>query len=549
MTGQVDARRVDAQLAARFRAVVLAGLTLAAFGLRFYRLGTMPLFGDEAYYLLWAGRLAPAYLDHPAGMALLLKLSTLLGGPTELGVRWLSALLSVACVPLAYAVGRRYVSVWGGMIAAAAVAFGPVYIITGRVAYPDSAQAFLLLVNLLALAPLITSGPGSGGPPDPPLVAGRQHREASLWAWAWFGLTLALLLNVKLSSGFYAAALAAYFLIWRRDLLRDPGLWLAALIAGIGMIPFLWWNATHDWATARWAIFHGQGFGLVRQSLFASLAHAAIYLSPPVVALILATAVIVAISVRHLTAAARRSETHEASYPASGKRGGPILLVLVAAFLILPVILSAADSPRNLGLGLLAVLPLAGMPVALPGAQRRSSPAVTATGLAELLLCAFIALYGLGTTAALLGPTRLPHHTSATAIRWDAAAWPQFAASFRPPAGSTVFAVDYSVAGQVSHYTGHPVYSSEGQYRLWGVPEFTDLTVLGLDSLPRERITARLREDFASVSGPDAWRYDDEGLSKTVYTWQAYGRLVPVDRVLDDLDYLNLARQAGLPLH
>jgi 4-amino-4-deoxy-L-arabinose transferase-like glycosyltransferase len=533
--------------------VVLAGLTLAAFVLRFYRLGDMPLFGDEAYYLLWAGRLAPAYLDHPAGMAFLLKASTLLGGHTELGVRWLSALLSVACVPLAYAVGWRYVSVWGGMIAAVAVALGPVYIITGRVAYPDSTQGFLLLVNLLALAPLIMSDPAPGGPPDHPLVPGRQQRPASVLTWAWFGLTLALLLNVKLSSGFYAAALVVYFLIWRRDHLRDPGLWVAALIAGIGLTPFVWWNATHNWATIRWAIYHGQGFGLVRQSLFASLRHAAVYLSPPVVLLILATAAIPALSVRRHLAAARRSErppeTHEDSRPASGNRGGPILLVLVAAFLILPVVLSAADSPRNLGLGLLVVWPLAGMQIVLPGGHQRSVTAIRATRLAELLLCASIALYGLGTAAALLGPTRLPHHSSTNAIRWDAAAWPQFASWFRPPASSTVFAVDYSVAGQVSHYTGRPVYSSEGQYRLWGIPEFENLTVLGLDSLPTELVTARLREDFASVSGPEPWRYDQEELSKTVYIWQATGRRSPVDSLLDDLDYLNLARQAGLRLH
>ena len=134
----------------------------------------MPLFGDEAYYLLWADRLAPAYLDHPAGIAFLLKVSTALLGRNEFGVRWLNALLSTACVPLAYAVGRRYVSTLGGLIAATAVALGPAYLITGRVVYPDTLQMVLVLVNLLSLAPLLE---GRGTLPALGLV--RPHSGAA----------------------------------------------------------------------------------------------------------------------------------------------------------------------------------------------------------------------------------------------------------------------------------------------------------------------------------------------------------------------------------
>ena len=180
---------------ARVRLLFLAALTLVTLALRFWRLGAMPLFGDEAYYLLWADRLAPAYLDHPAGIAFLLKLSTTLLGRDELGVRWLNALLSTACVPLAYTVGRRYVSTLGGLIAATAVTLGPAYLITGRVVYPDTLQMVFVLANLLCLAPLFEG-------------------RGSLPRWALFGLTLALLLNVKLSSGFYPSRWAS--ICWGR---------------------------------------------------------------------------------------------------------------------------------------------------------------------------------------------------------------------------------------------------------------------------------------------------------------------------------------------
>jgi hypothetical protein len=189
------------------------------------------------------------------------------------------------------------------------------------------------------------------------------------------------------------------------------------------------------------------------------------------------------------------------------------------------------------------------MPIELAGVPRRPLSTAGAVRLAQTLLCVSMAVYGIGTAAALLGPTRLPHDLSAAAVRLDASAWPQFSAEFQPASGSELFAVDYSVAGQVSHYSGRPVYSSHGQYRLWGVPDFQNLIVLSTVFIPPELITDRLRRDFEAVSGPEVWRYDEDGLSKSVIIWRATGRRAPVDQLLEDLDYLNLARQAAIALH
>ena len=247
---------------------LLCGLVLAGLALRFWRLGEMPLFGDEAYYLLWADRLALSYFDHPAGIAFLLKLSTLLGGASEFGVRWLNALLSAACVPLSYAVGRRYVSPRGGLIAAAAVALGPVYVITGRVAYPDSLHDFLLLTSLIIAGPLL-AGAWAG-------------RGASTRRWIAFGLALAFLLNVKLTTGFFGIAVALYVLARRRDLLRARGLWLAAGFGLLGAAPILIWNAGHDWGMLRLTMLQGANYGLPAPALPAAWLHAVRYLTPPV---------------------------------------------------------------------------------------------------------------------------------------------------------------------------------------------------------------------------------------------------------------------------
>ncbi len=511
--------------------ILVALLTLSALVLRFWRLGDMPLFADEAYYLLWAGRHAPAYFDHPAGVALLLRLSTLPGN-SEFGVRWLNALLSTACVPLSYALGLRYVNQAGGIIAAAAVALAPATLLTGRVVYPDALLVTFLLLNLLALTPML---------------AGR----ARLQHWAWFGITLAWLLNVKLNAIFYAIALALFVLLWRRELLRQPGLWLAAGIALVGVSPLLSWNLGHDWAGVRWAFFQGQGFGFAPARLITRLAHAVSYHTAPAV-LLAGTAVAAYLAHRRrpkgtwthgkatqqaATSAPEPERRRSVAIQNRAATSGLDLLALAAVLLLAPVLLSAADNPRNLGVGLLLLWPLAGL---LCSPRRNLGRTVLAVGL-----LAWLAVTGVGSAAALLGPTNLPHSPAAIEIRADAAGWPAFARDAALPGDSLLYAVDYSIAGQVSYYTGRPVYSSGGQFRIWGIPEAADLTVLSQGYIPPEMITERLRSDFARVNGPRMWEYREGTLRKTVFIWQVEGRRAPLAQVIEDLDYLSLAREAS----
>jgi 4-amino-4-deoxy-L-arabinose transferase-like glycosyltransferase len=495
--------------------VLLLALIAVAAVLRFWRLGGMPLFGDEAYYLLWSDRLAPAYHDHPAGIALLLKASTALGGRSEAGVRWLNALLSVLCVPLIYAVGRRFVSEAGGLLAAAIVAVAPIYVITGRLAYPDSLQYFLLLVNLLIAGRILAADTRRG-----PAV------------WLGFGLTLALLLNVKLSSAFYVISLALYALLFRRDLLAQRGLWLALGIAALGLIPVLGWNAANDWAMIRWAIFHGQGYGFVQSGLRSALPHARDYHSVP--AALLAGLALAAVAI------ARRPE---GSANVTPWRADWRLLAVASACLILPVLLSRADSPRNLGLGLLTLWPLLGLlrPDPVPGEARGPLAKVRLALLAlAALLCVPLAVYGAGTALRLGSSEQLPRSSVTESIRRDAAGWPAFAGEVTLPDGALPFAVDYSIAAQIAYYTGRPVYTSAPQYRRWGVPEAEDFVVFATGYLDPAPVTATLESDFERVTGPETWRREEDGVAKTVYVWRAEGRRVPMEQVFDDLDYLRL---------
>jgi hypothetical protein len=211
------------------------------------------------------------------------------------------------------------------------------------------------------------------------------------------------------------------------------------------------------------------------------------------------------------------------------------LLSLVALFLLLPVVLSPANSPRNLSSGLVALLLLTGarLPRRL-GSQRQKA-------LAALL--GFLALatgaYGLGTLVDLSGPSVWPHSSVVPEIRRDAAGWrylgPELATAPQP-----VFALDYSIASQIWYYSGQPAYTSWGQYRIWGIPPLPDTTIASLDYLPEDLVTTRLHRTFDSVSGPRQLAYDEWGATKQVRLWQAEGSLVDQATFLQQFDFLNL---------
>jgi hypothetical protein len=349
---------------------------------------------------------------------------------------------------------------------------------------------------------------------------------------------LALAVNVKLSTGFFGIALALSILAWRRDLLRRPGPWLTAGIAALGATPVNAWNLAHDWGMVRLALAQGANYGLPTPSWPAMWLHAVRYLTPP-------AALLALLAVAGLVFSPPAPSLAQAGGISAPALLGRRLLALSAACTLLPILLSAANSPRNLGFGLLCLWPLAGLwatpSPACAGMRRLQRLAEGATAACLLGL----GLYAGGTVAALLGPSRLPHSVGAPAIRWDAAGWPAFARQVALPADAMLFAVDYSIAGQIWYYTGRPVYTAAPQFRAWGAPPADDLIVLSQGFAPPRRIEERLRAAFATVGGPEAWTYRQDGIVKRVEMWSAQGRRATMDEVIASLDYLALAAEAA----
>jgi 4-amino-4-deoxy-L-arabinose transferase-like glycosyltransferase len=468
----------------------LIAILVVAAGLRFAGLGSLALTGDESYYWLWSEHLDWSYFDHPAGVAATVRLSTALGGETEAGIRWLNAALGVGSVGLVYQLGRRMFSRRAGRVAAWALAVGAPYVVTSRIVYTDSLHLFALLLNLYWLWSLIES-PGWG-------------------TAAAFGLSLALAFNTKYSVYPYALAVGAAILLDHRRLLGRPEWWFGLALGTAGLLPVLGWNATHDWASFRWQLAHATTALPGTTGPFGRLHHAVVYLTWPLAAVALIGA-----------GSAWRGRTSRAGR----------LLGLVAAALLLPVVLSPTDSPRNLTTGLVPLLLLAraAWPPTPAGGWARFVGTVFAAGLALL------GLYGLGTAANLVGETPLPESSIGADLRADAAGWRELGPRLASERG-VLFAVDYSVAAQLAYYAKRPAYTAWGQYRIWGIPEMETATVVSLQYLDGALVTAQLERAFERVEGPERVVYG----AKEVRIWRASGLRGETDDLMDSLDFLRL---------
>ncbi len=299
-------------------------------------------------------------------------------------------------------------------------------------------------------------------------------------------------------------------LVDHRRLLRERKLWLGLLIGSLGLLPIVFWNAVHNWASFRWQLSHATFNVAGESSLMGNAFHALAYLTWPLVVLALA-------GLGAMRLPAER------------------LLGLAALFMILPVALSPVNSPRNLSTGLALLLLVAGarLPDAFRGRQERWTTVFMLAGLTLTVL------YGAGTVAGLSAPARWPHSSVVSAIRQDAAGWRDLG-RYLADQPEQIFALDYSIASQIRYYTDQPAQTAWGQYRIWGIPEFEDVTVISLVYLPVDVISSRLSQAFQKVEGPQALRYSEHGADKEVRVWQAEGLQLDQPAFLEMFDFLTL---------
>src|SRR5882724_431512 len=205
---------------------------MALLALRFVGAAWTPLTFDEAYYWMWSKHLAFGYYDHPPGVAVLIRLGTMIAGDTELGVRLVSILLAL---PMSFALYRTAAILFGGQRVAA------------------TATILLNVTLMAAVGTLIVT-------PDSPLLVTSSFvlfflakvLETGRGAW-WLAVGVAV--GVALLSKYTALLLGPAILIWLvsvprlRHWLVSPWPYLGGIVALAIFSPVILWNADHEWVS------------------------------------------------------------------------------------------------------------------------------------------------------------------------------------------------------------------------------------------------------------------------------------------------------------
>lgn len=186
--------------------------------------GLTELANDEAYYHMFAERLAWGYFDHPPMTALLVRLGGLVAGG-ELGVRLFFTLLQ------------------------------PLYLyLFWRLVRPaEATRRDAALYVVLSAATLILELYGFIAVPDGPLMMTaalflwtfRNFAERRPLAWLWMGVAMAAMAYSK----YHGALVVIFCLAANPRLLLRPGLYASGAVALVLLVPHLLWQYGHDWAS------------------------------------------------------------------------------------------------------------------------------------------------------------------------------------------------------------------------------------------------------------------------------------------------------------
>lgn len=245
--------------------VRLRGVLILVFVLHALLGAALGLSVDEAHYALYAAHPALSYFDHPPLVGWLQWPLVVLGAPTAV-LRLLPGLLWLGTVLLVYRLaiqigepGERAAQT--GVWAVAALLLAPLLHVLGIGLLPDTLLMFWSAALMLQTLRLMDGA-----------------QTGKLAPWLLLGLLLGLAGLSKYTAIFTAAAVALC-LLWAHGagVLRQPGLWLATLLALLLVSPVLVWNAQNQWISFAYQAQHGagsawQGLHLARFALVQLLA-------------------------------------------------------------------------------------------------------------------------------------------------------------------------------------------------------------------------------------------------------------------------------------
>ncbi|HEX5416396.1 MAG TPA: glycosyltransferase family 39 protein [Chloroflexota bacterium] len=201
-------------------------------------------FRDELYYLIDGWRPALGYVDQAPLIGWLAYLTNLLFADSLFGIHIIPALAGGALVAVAGLSARE---AGGGKPAQILAALGTL-----------SALVFLATPSLFSMDVLDELWWTVAG-----YFLLRALRTGGTRPWLGFGGACAIGFLTKLTIFFFGfGVLVGLLLTPARASFRGRGFWLGGLLAVLGLLPYLAWNATHGWATVQfWQNYGGLSGG------------------------------------------------------------------------------------------------------------------------------------------------------------------------------------------------------------------------------------------------------------------------------------------------
>jgi len=218
------------------RLVQIVAVGLVVF--HYVHLSFVAVFMDEAYYWLWGQHPALSYYDHPPLNAWLLGLSSSVFGWSRFALRLPVALSFTADIVALYLLSRQIGKAnWPTHFWVTLLLFvvSPIYWMVSAYALPDH---LLLTGCLFALYFFFRFFEAR--------ALGGDGASRDLYLGALF---LGLAALSKYNAAFLAVGVAVFVLIYDRRLLREPRLYLAALLTLVLQTPTIVWNLTENFAS------------------------------------------------------------------------------------------------------------------------------------------------------------------------------------------------------------------------------------------------------------------------------------------------------------
>ena len=208
---------------------------------------------DEAYYWEFARRPALSYFDHPPMVGYLIAPARMIFGDTVLAVRLPALIGFTVLMWVMFVLGKTVsggdtrVGFWSALL----LQIHPAGTALGFIMTPDVPLACAWGVGIVAFLKVI-------------------ERDSFGW-WVALGLCLGLGAMSKYNMIFFCPGIAVVILAWKdlRPLLGTGRFWTMMLLAALGAVPVLLWNADHEWISLRFQFQHG--FQASNRSMSASI--------------------------------------------------------------------------------------------------------------------------------------------------------------------------------------------------------------------------------------------------------------------------------------